>query len=82
MSHFDAHAELARIKALRKKRRYRRSKLDRYRGEILALEQAGASNADIALWLRERKLKAAGSTVARYIAKQKALLATLPGEDA
>jgi hypothetical protein len=76
MENFDAAAELARIKALRETKRYRRSKLDKFRGEILALEKAGASCADIALWLREHKIKADGSTVSRYLAKQKALLAT------
>lgn len=81
MNHFDAHAELARIQALRKKRRYRRSRLDRFRSEILALRAAGASCADIALWLRGHKTKAVGSTVARYIARQEALLAENPGDD-
>ena len=74
MEKFDAIAELARIKELRKIRHYRKSKLDRFRGEILALTDAGASPADIALWLREHKLKADTSTVSRYIAKQKELL--------
>lgn len=80
MIKFDAKAEVARIKELRKVKRYRKSKLDRYRGEILALADEGASSADIALWLRERKIKAVGSTVARYIAKQKALLQSIQNE--
>ena len=74
VENFDAVAELQRIKELRQIKRYRKSKLDRFRTEILALEAAGASSSDIALWLREHKLKADASTVGRYLSKQKALL--------
>lgn len=74
MDNFDAIAELKRIRELRQIKRYRKSKLDRFRGEILALAKAGASTADIALWLREHKLRADATTVSRYLAKQKALL--------
>jgi hypothetical protein len=81
MEKFDAKAELARIKELRQIKRYRKSKLDRYRGEILALADEGASSADITLWLRERKIKAVSSTIARYIEKQKALLADMPKDN-
>jgi len=72
MEKFDAVAELKRIRELRQVKRYRKSKLDRFRTEILALDAAGASTSDIALWLREHKLKADASTVGRYLAKQKA----------
>jgi 1,6-anhydro-N-acetylmuramate kinase len=74
MEKFDAVAELQRIRELRQVKRYRKSKLDRFRTEILALDAAGASTSDIALWLREHKLKADASTVGRYLAKQKALI--------
>ena len=74
MENFDAVAELARIKELRKVRHCRKSKLDRFCAEILALDEAGASTSDIALWLREHKMKADASTVGRYIAKKRALL--------
>lgn len=74
MENFDAVAELARIKELRQVKRYRKSKLDRFCNEILALDAAGASTSDIALWLREHKMKADASTVGRYIAKKRALL--------
>lgn len=70
---FDAHAELSRIRSRRAEARrkiFRRSRLDKYRFELLAMREAGASFADLQEWLRvERRCKISRSTVARYIKK-------------
>ena len=50
--------ELEVVRGLRqvaRRRRGRRSRLDRYRAEIESLASAGASSYDIALWLRKFK---------------------------
>jgi DNA-binding transcriptional MerR regulator len=65
-------AELEGIRQQRRmnrRRRYYRSRLDRYRAEIVSLRQAGATLADIALWLRRRRCKVAPSTISRYLAR-------------
>lgn len=64
--------ELALIRQQRRmvrRKRYYRSRLDRYRAEIVCLRQAGATLADIALWLRRRRCRVATSTISRYLAK-------------
>lgn len=55
---FDAESEAQQISALsrlRRRNRYRRSKLDRYRGELGSLYGQGLSFAQLALWLRTKK---------------------------
>lgn len=66
--------EVARLKTqsrLLRKRSYsrRKSRLDRYGGEIVALRKAGATYTEIQRWLRERRIKVHRSTVSRYIEK-------------
>ena len=65
-------AELAQIRQHRRiarRKRYYRSRLDRYRAEIVELRRAGATLADIALWLRRRHCKVVCSTISRYLAR-------------
>lgn len=69
---FDANAEAAALKAHTKairKKRYRPSQLDRYRGELLQLHQAGVTPAELQRWLRAKKVKVVWSTVRRWLAK-------------
>jgi hypothetical protein len=69
---FNADTEL---EALRRqtgeirRRRYTRSRLDRYRGELQQLHRTGASVAELQRWLRARRIRVVHSTVARWIAK-------------
>ena len=69
---FNADTEL---EALRRqtgeirRRRYTRSRLDRYRGELLLLHRGGASVAELQRWLRARRIRVVHSTVARWIAR-------------
>lgn len=69
---FDVEAEAARIRAhthaIRKKR-YRPSQLDRYRGELLQLHQAGITPAELQRWLRAKKVNVVWSTVNRWLRK-------------
>ena len=67
---FDAEKELAEIKKIKKlvrKKRYSRSRLDKYKDELLALRKAGGSISDLQRWLRLRRVKVAWSTVQRWI---------------
>ncbi len=70
---FDALAEVERIRARRAEARrklYRRSRLDRYRAELVAMKRAGASCADLAEWLRvQHRCKVNRSTIDRYLKK-------------
>ncbi|ACD95151.1 hypothetical protein [Trichlorobacter lovleyi] len=65
-------AELAAIRQQRRVarwRRYYRSRLDRFRAEIVALRRAGATLAEIVAWLRKRRCKVVCSTISRYLAR-------------
>jgi len=55
-------------RALGRRRRFARSKLDRYRAEIEALAAQGASWRDITAWLRRfKRTKVSASTVGRRL---------------
>ena len=70
---FDAQAEVGRIRARRNEARrkfYRKSRLDKYRAELVAMKQAGASCADLAEWLRlNHRCKVNRSSIDRYLRK-------------
>lgn len=70
---FDAQAEVERIRTRRAEARrklYRKSRLDKYRAELVAMKQASASCADLAEWLRvNHRLKIHRSTIDRYLKK-------------
>ena len=52
-----------------RKKRFARSRLDRYRGELLQLHRGGASVAELQRWLRARRIRVVHSSVARWIDK-------------
>lgn len=69
---FDAKAEverLANISKSRRKKLYGQSRLDRYKYEILALKNNGASFTHVQIWLREKRIKVALNTVIRWCQK-------------
>lgn len=70
---FDAQREVNRIRTLRAKarrRHYRKSRLDRYRAELVAMKRAGASCGDLAVWLRlTHRCKINRSSIDRYLKK-------------
>ena len=70
---FDPKAELEAVRARRamqRRKRYRQSKLDRYRSELVALRQTGASSQDLATWLRmKHRLKIHRSSIDRFLAQ-------------
>jgi len=90
--HFDAADELTAIHNQRKTMRqqtYRKSRLMRYRAELVALKKAGASLHDIALWLRQKKrIKVSHTTVMRFLRKlpevetRQCLVSTVENNDA
>ncbi|WP_318492128.1 hypothetical protein [Photobacterium leiognathi] len=72
MNNFNviATVELLKIETKgRRKPRYRRSRLDRYKAELIALKQEGASNAECQRWLREKRIKVDHRTVGRWMEK-------------
>lgn len=68
----EAQAEAERIKkrmALRVKKQFAKSKLDKYKPEILQLKAAGLSLEGIRIWLLEKHIKASRSTISRWLKK-------------
>jgi len=69
---FCAVAELDSIKLLRstsRRRRYRRSRLMKFRAELVELRIAGATLADLRIWLRRQRVRIAASTISRFLKK-------------
>lgn len=66
----------AKLEAVRERRRlarrprYRRSKLDRYRAELVALRRMGASYKELSLYVwHEHRRRADPTTIRRYLVK-------------
>lgn len=70
---FDAKETLTNIQQYRRtirRQRYARSKLQRYRAELVQLRQAGASYGDLIMWLKkEKRMKTTHTTVMRFLKK-------------
>ena len=67
---FGAAAEAARLRAqtrARRRPRYRRSRLDRYKGELLALRAEGCTTAELQRWLLAHRIRVQHATVARWL---------------
>ena len=68
---FDARIEVERIRTRRaeaRRKMYRKSRLDKYRAELVAMKRAGASCADLAEWLRvSRRCRMHRSSIDRYL---------------
>ena len=66
-------SQLAAIQAKRhiaRRKAYRRSRLERYRAELMMLADAGASSRELALWLREyKRVKIHWTTVNRMVSR-------------
>lgn len=71
MTPHEAASTLDAIRAHRsdaRKERYKRSKLRRYRSELVALHRMGANYQELSFWLRrEHRLRADPSTIRRYL---------------
>ena len=80
---FDPVAEVENIRARRAEARrklYRKSRLDKYRAELVAMKQAGASCADLVEWLRvNHRCKVNRSSIDRYLKKLPELKRTETG---
>ena len=77
---FDAHIEVERIRTRRaeaRRKMYRKSRLDKYRAELVAMRQAGASCADLAEWLRvSHRCRMHRSSIDRYLRRLPELIKT------
>jgi len=72
MSDFNTEEELKKLQQQTKtirKTKYYKSRIDRYRGEVLKLHKAGASVAEIQRFLRSKRIKLVHSTISRWLAK-------------
>jgi len=67
---FNIEDELEKLKkqtkTIRKTKHYN-SRIDRYKGEVLKLNKAGASIAEIQRFLRGKRIKLVHSTVSRWL---------------
>ena len=81
---FDPVAEVESIRTRRAEARrklYRKSRLYKYRAELVAMKQAGASCADLAEWLRvHHRCKVNRSSIDRYLKKLPELNRTETGD--
>lgn len=70
MEKFDPRAELAEVKKLqetRRKKRLFKSKLDKFEHELKALKTAGATLAQLQIWMKKNGVKASRSTIQRWL---------------
>lgn len=70
MQDFDAVAEVAKLRARKKitrKKVHRRSQLDEFHGELIALKINGATPTDLRTWLRQKNIKVHLTTVIRWL---------------
>jgi len=70
---FDAEVELKRIRSLRaeaRRKRFHKSRLEKYRAELVAMRLVGASCGDLAEWLRVKyRCRIHRSTIDRFLKK-------------
>ena len=68
---FDPLKELNEVRARRemqRRKQYRKSKLERYRADLVAMRRAGASFQDLATWLKmKHRMKIHRSSIDRYL---------------
>jgi hypothetical protein len=70
MTKFDVETELAKLKAetreLRQKR-FKNSRLNAYRGELVRMHEEGATVAELQRWLKAKRISVAWTTVRRWL---------------
>ncbi|HBN90447.1 hypothetical protein [Rheinheimera aquimaris] len=70
MTKFDVETELAKLKAetreLRQKR-FKNSRLNAYRGELVTMYAEGATVAELQRWLKTKRISVAWTTVKRWL---------------
>ena len=70
MTKFDVETELAKLKAetreLRQKR-FKNSRLNSYRGELVKMRSKGATVAELQRWLKAKRISVAWTTVKRWL---------------
>jgi hypothetical protein len=70
MTQFDVETELAKLKAetreLRQKR-FKNSRLNAYRGELVTMHKEGATIAELQRWLKAKRISVVWTTVKRWL---------------
>lgn len=70
MTKFDVETELVKLKAetheLRQKR-FKNSRLNAYRGELVKMRIKGATVAELQRWLKAKRISVAWTTVKRWL---------------
>jgi len=72
MDNFNTNVKVDQLKAHKRrirKRVYRRSKLDKFKGELITLRREGASATDLQRWLRQQRIQVTLTTVTRWLEK-------------
>jgi hypothetical protein len=65
------------IRAIHRRKQYRKSRLERYRLELVLMRRAGGSCQDLSTWLRlKHRLKINRSTIDRYLSGLPEIAAT------
>lgn len=69
MENFNAQAEVISLhqeRHLSRRKRYRRSRLDRYQCELLSMRDNGASHTDLQYWLAKHGIDVHLTTITRW----------------
>jgi len=72
MDNLNAIDKVDQLKAHKRrirKRVYRRSQLDKFRGELITLRREGATATELQRWLQQQRIRVALTTVTRWLEK-------------
>jgi hypothetical protein len=70
MTKFDVETELAKLKAETRElrqTRFKNSRLNAYRGELVTMHKEGATVAELQRWLKAKRISVAWTTVKRWL---------------
>lgn len=70
MTKFDVETELAKLKAetrALRQTRFKNSRLNTYRGELVTMHKEGATVAELQRWLKAKRISVVWTTVKRWL---------------
>ncbi|HEY0923790.1 hypothetical protein [Rheinheimera pacifica] len=70
MTKFDVETELAKLKAetrALRQTRFKNSRLNAYRGELVTMHKEGATVAELQRWLKAKRISVVWTTVKRWL---------------
>jgi hypothetical protein len=72
MNDFDVNSEINTLKIqtkMSRKKRYGKSRLDKYKSQLNVIHNNGATIVELQRWLRRKRIKVEWSTVSRWLTK-------------